>query len=235
MRDSGLRDNFLMKYFRWSLQDCEREVDSRFALLRTINQPLTRIFLQCVESKQVDAQRVLARGLVKRFHQKAVELLGESCDAQETEALHDWDGVRDARLMASGVGGRKGLSRRGTGRIKPAWVREILSDRLAGICGQGREWDREQWRYERGFDGWLIGTNVDLSGGRGEVTYSHSIGKPDEAQKLREGVALLSWLGICGETSWRVLDETDVLPASNGLAASCERFFEAVPELLNGI
>lgn len=66
------------------------------------------------------------------------------------------------------------------------------------------------------------------------MTYSHSVDRGDRPSTLREGIALLSWLGVSGETTWRVWEESDVMPVANGLVACCDRFFGGLAGHVSG-
>jgi len=235
MIQSPERDRFLINYFRWACAEFDREVDDDFLLLRTVNHPLNRIFLDYVEGRPSGTVRVLGRGLVKRFHKRAVELSGAVLTEEEADALAEWDPIRDRRIVRLPIGARDGLTIPGKGPISEAWTREILSERLTKVCGPGAQWDPHQWRYERTVDACRVRTNIDMSGQRAELTYSHSLDRGDRPSTLREGIALLSWLGLCGETTWRVWEESDVMPVANGLVACCERFVGGLPKMLVGV
>ncbi|MBI2002395.1 MAG: hypothetical protein HYS69_14645 [candidate division NC10 bacterium] len=90
-------DEFAVRYYRWSLEDCRREIREDFPLLRTVKSNLAIRALAYLESFPGDDRLRVATGLVRRCHRKALEITGESWTAHD-EAIHQ-DYVRAARIL----------------------------------------------------------------------------------------------------------------------------------------
>ena len=80
-------DEFAVRYYRWSLEDCRREIREDFLLLRTVKSSLVIRALAYLESFPGDDRLRVATALVRRCHRKALEITGESWTAHD-EAIH---------------------------------------------------------------------------------------------------------------------------------------------------
>ncbi|MBI4735962.1 MAG: hypothetical protein HY766_07865 [candidate division NC10 bacterium] len=80
-------DEFAVRYYRWSLEDCRREIREDFPLLRTVKSSLAIRALAYLESFPGDDRLRVATGLVRRCHRKALEITGESWTVHD-EAIH---------------------------------------------------------------------------------------------------------------------------------------------------
>jgi len=95
-------DEFVTRYYRWALEDCQREVNEGFPLLRAIKSRFILRVLAVMEPLQKEQRIRLSIALVKRFHERAVEVTGEYLTAEEEELCKSYLGATSV-LARDGV------------------------------------------------------------------------------------------------------------------------------------
>src|SRR5260370_34750339 len=83
-------DEFLLKFYQWACADYRREIEEGFPLLRGIENRTTYGLLGLMQSLPKAKQAALASGLLKRFHTRAVEILGQKILPQEQQLIEQW-------------------------------------------------------------------------------------------------------------------------------------------------
>jgi hypothetical protein len=92
--------------------------------------------------------------------------------------------------------------------------------------------------------GWLVNTFFGFGRHETQLVYSHNIVSAASSEYRGAQVSemfvpyLISfsgWLGITGETRWDYLIENDLLTVPSAAIEFCKRFFDAAPDLLEGL
>ena len=81
------RDEFFLRYYRWSVADAQREFEQHLPLLRLVKGPSALASLQYLESLAADERQALMLAFVKQTNGRALELLGEKLSSYEQEML----------------------------------------------------------------------------------------------------------------------------------------------------
>src|SRR5258708_22214967 len=83
MKYDAALDEFLVRFYRWSLEDFQLQVKEDFALLRVCPDRGMAGFLRFIEGLSIAERQALGPALVKRFHERAVELTREALTPAE--------------------------------------------------------------------------------------------------------------------------------------------------------
>jgi len=92
--------------------------------------------------------------------------------------------------------------------------------------------------------GWVVNTFFDFGPREPQLAYSHNVVSATSSEHHGAQVSdmfvpyLISfsgWLGIAGETRWEYVIEDDVQTVSSAAVGFLKRFFDAAPELLEGL
>jgi hypothetical protein len=221
-----VRDEFLVRFYRWAKESSEEEYNAGFPSLSRIKNLSVLRFLNFVATLDETESTLLRSALLKRFHQRAVELLDDFPSAYEEAILKRYSlapEVSPSQISPSARGLRKGD------------FREIVLKKLNPLLGDPIDspTDRETWSYQTGVGCWVLSTTVD-TGGRRNVGYAHSI-RARESVYLHEGISILSWMGISSQTDWMHLSQAETPEAAECLKNVCQHFSIAVPKLLEDL
>ena len=229
-------DEFAVRYYRWSLEDCRRETRENFPLLRTVKSSLAIRALAHLESFTGDDRLRVATALVRRCHRKALEITGESWSAHDEEIQQAY--MRAARIP----------------RPEEEWYRQALlhdpdkltlnrggflaavKEQLTPVLGSGEPFSTtHEWRYDTPIGPWTLVTFVDVGGTAHQLAYDQRI-RGVGPRPLKEGISVCGWLGIGGgHTQWSQLTEADTQAAARDLARICAHFLRAAPDLVAGL
>jgi hypothetical protein len=250
------RAEFNVRYYRWALQDYQREIDEGFPFLKGFKTGSPVEVLEMMLSRSRSEQLTLASALVKRFHKDAVEAAGDQMTAEEETTCKEYlDRVPRThplelallRRAAAGERGvyanRAGLVRLVKGELKAAGMQVFESENVAGVLS-----------YQNIVDGWQIITRIHTRERHAQLAYNHtidSVNKPvlvtwakgtcREGQQelssvqLHNWISLAGWLGISSRTQWSDLVDSDGPQVAQELAALCKHFLQAAPTLLAGL
>jgi hypothetical protein len=220
-----VRDQFLVRFYRWAKEDSSREFREDFALLRRIDTEITTRFVEFAEKLNERERAVFSGAMVKRFHPRAVELLNDPASVQEASLIRlfsDWKGMQDWS-----AGRRQQLANKLS-------FRKLLLQKLIPVLGEPAEIrsNRESWIHQQEIGCWLVRTWIDTGGRRG-LQYSHSI-SAGEFVPLLANASFLSWLGI-STTEWPLIEEGKEESTANCLLDLCSHFMRAAQTLLEGL
>jgi hypothetical protein len=71
------RDEFLLRYYVWSKQQSQQELESGFPVLRRVKNGTVERFLRFLEPLDRDDKMLLRSALLKMFHPKWSQLSGD--------------------------------------------------------------------------------------------------------------------------------------------------------------
>jgi hypothetical protein len=213
------RDQFGLKFYDWALADALAESLRGFPLLHLVGNSLGMRFLEYVHGRTLGTIEPLCRGLVKLFHPRAVQLSGDrltQSEAKEVEALRRGEVSSGHRAI-----------------LKKSELRRALDDQLKQIFpGAEVYWMRGLCDVSVPIEGWSLRTTIDMGGGYSLFSYRQSL-QISEALVLAEGISILNWCGIAGQTDWEFGENCDEI--AHEFRVVCEHFVSAAPMLLRGI
>ena len=201
--------------------------------------------------KQIDKseQLTLARSLLKRGYPNTVKVLGEGLSDEENSWVNKLDTFRHDALVLE-INSQKGrekikyVSKNKLRKIMVAAFAKAYGDRCVKVQIEN---ELAPW-FEMKFTGWIVTTRFSFGRRESMIRYHHSILSeaktpnpelPPElwgtAMTLGHFISFASWLGICSQTQWMSLVEGDVDQACDAVIKHCGHFFDAVPQLSNGL
>lgn len=213
------RDQFCLRFYDWALADALAESLRGFPLLRLVGNSLGMRFLEDVHGRTPGTIEPLCRGLVKLFHPRAVQLSGDrltQSEAKEVEALRRGDVSSGRRVV-----------------LKKSELRRALDDQLKKLFPEADVyWMRGLCDVSVPMGGWSLRTTIDMGGGYSLFSYRQSL-QISEAVVLAEGISILNWCGISGQTDWEFGENCDEI--AHEFRVVCEHFVSAAPILLKGV
>jgi hypothetical protein len=234
-------DEFVAKLYRWSCQDFQREMDEGFPLLRGIEGPTTYCLLSLLESLPKDKRLVLVSGLLKRFHTRAVALLGETVSAEQQELFERFSKSFEVvnRLQRE----RWDAARKLGPPLEPKQRMKIVDcvknelHEPSCVWPKTGPWKGSSFEVEKG--GFRILTRF-WPGTRVSFSYDHAILDKKRGYYLEpdttfycDKFSIDSWLGISWETMWMDLRVGEVERVGKDLVRLCRHFIEGVGPLLD--
>lgn len=239
---------FNVRYYQWALKDWEREIEHDFPFLRTFKGGSAWRALDMMSKMDDGLQRFFAHALAKRFHQEAVQVLGERITPEEKRLCRQYCDRIDSSPAELLLHERELVGERGIyadGKL----LRRCLRAELRQLNLEKAESASTLWRYRTGIDRWDILTEVQTTGSYAQVVYSHDIVLARERERvvldggqvvtkyitLKKFISLQSWLGISSQSEWCDLLDSDVPQVARAMVAACAHFLSAAPQLLSGL
>jgi hypothetical protein len=226
-----MNDVFQINFFRWAQAYAEREVEADFPLVRQFKIPGVELFLRSMECLDIGKKHLLSRGLLKRYHTLAVDILNEPTDSEETEIV-TWY-LEKGRLAfmtgewlrAKPVGSGNRLPRRD--------LRERLLDFMGGTLGERTKCDVPACvKFEAHLNGAMVCTSVFIRVRGADLGYFQEVESADGV-RIAAFISALGWLGITGgSTDWETVEEGNVDQTLRALRNGCTEFLSAAPALL---
>jgi hypothetical protein len=233
-------DEFVLKLYRWACADFQRELDEGFPLLRGIENPTTYCLLTLMESLPKDKRLLLVSGLLKRFHVRAAQLLGETISAEENEFF---ERLSNSFAVVNSFQQQRWEAARKFGpplepKQRKKIVQKVKSELHEPWCiwPKTGPWQGTSFEVEKG--GFRILTRF-WPGTRVSFSYDHAI--LDKAKGYYwhpettfycDKFSIYSWLGISWETMWMDLRVGEVERVAKDLVRLSRHFIEGVGGLL---
>ncbi len=215
-------DSFELAYYRFGVEEWQRELASDLARLRRLGGSMGRWVSIVFDGMHAGARQDLANGLLRRGHPSAIRRLAVEPRSAEAEMLDRWDlglsaddGPATAPLTAA--------------RINRAQIAKAIREAL-GFLGPAEDMGSAlEWRHTTKHRDFTIRTYVDLGGRVWHLAYHHSIHLGDA--RIYRSASFLGWLGI-GQTKWKLESQQEGLQAAQLLSELCQRFLGSLPQLL---
>lgn len=222
-----LENRLPVAFYRWALEDFQREIREGFPLLRQIkNSYLLTRQIPSIESLSPNDQQHLASVLVKRAHYGAVQSIGETISAEEWR-VHKWYMSDIARIRPEEFRANSQLLH----RINRKQFATLLKTELMPVLGDDVEpFQHNIWRYWTPVRHWSILTYVDIGGQHHQLSYSQVV-TTKEVRYHPMGTSILAWLGISSQTIWDCLAAEDCPEAAKMLAMLCSHFIDAIEKI----
>ena len=229
------KDEFLVRYYWWALEDFKREIYKGYPFLRAFKWKETSVVLKIMESLAENDRIAFSKALVKRFHKRALEITGEFLTSEEETMCNDY-------LVASRIQTPEEIEmceREITGetifKIDRKRFANLIKVEMEAIFGaKCKKMSDGVWQYASRVEGWELQTYINVGGRYHQLSYGQSL-KIAPRFCLAEQISLLSWLGISGQTSWSYLTEKNVPETARVVAQLCEHFLQVAPKLLAGL
>jgi hypothetical protein len=234
---------FQIRYYHWAASEFEREIEESFPGFSSFKHGTVAQTAQLLRRLDKAKQRVLAGGLLKRFHPDAVEALGEVCSKEEERLVSQRDSYCNmsplcpaAELVEPGVTRLAGKAKLRKTILKQ--FKEAFGSQCFDLASVGMDPDLD---FKMKYDGWILTTHFEFHGRSCQMQYWSHIISPTEgryggpAMDLDEFISFTGWLGLSGTTTREWLTEKDIEPACAAAIGFCQRFFDAAPKLLKGL
>jgi hypothetical protein len=225
-----MSDSFALNYFRWALAYSDKEVEEGFLHIRKFEE--AAFLLKQMSFLDMRRKRLLARGLVRRFHSCAVSILREPTDAEEEE-LVQWYLQSGTKAFTTGEW-RTFKPACGNRLPRPELRRRALAS-MGGRLGNPAKCDVPgAMVFESPVEGReaTIRTFVFLRVRGADLAYFQELWVAN-GDRTATGISALSWLGITGgPCAWRTVGEGNVEQALEAIRAGGAEFISAVPNLL---
>lgn len=221
-----LRDDFLNRFYHWSLRQWDREVDSGLTTLAGLGLIETDAALSLIRPLPPPDRREYGYALVRRYHRRRE--VGRFDPTQvAAEYLARTREVHAARLMAPDA------PLRAHNRVPARVLWKSIESRLMPVLGVKPEHQGGgSYCYSMAHEGLVIQTLIDVGGRYKSLLYFHRI-RSDMGEIIGDAVSYCSWMGLSGGTMWLTLTPDQCEKTAQDLARLCAWFVEEVPSLLS--
>jgi hypothetical protein len=238
------REEFAERYHRWALIDARRETDEDFPFVRKVRSQTAYRFLEMIEPMGKRERLELISALVKRFHMAGPVAASELITAKDQILITSYLEY-DHGEITPGVSARLPILRDGKhkqlietarpfklAKINRKALHRAIVERLRGVCGQTvRDYGAGSSYFESAVGTWIMRTEFSTCSKFRHLDYSHSLVTPGGLM-VGQGLTLLRWLGMAGQTYWVLEDESQVEDAVEALGAICTHFLRVAGTLL---
>jgi hypothetical protein len=226
------RDDFAVALYRWAQADANDQALQGFPLFALLRDSMAAKYFRVYREMPADEQPRFITAMVKRTHERAVDLTGEVITNEEGELIRRFI---DAPLFTD-------HDKRATGWERPRLTtgdRKRLAHLTAEFVkseadGQYEEWSPNVFVNHRVVEGWTVSTSWEIKD-KQNLSYEHRIfvqGRPDAV--LKGYTSITRWLGI-GETNWNLMLPGELEECSRSAMLVSRYFLERVPNILAGI
>jgi len=242
----AVRREFAGRYHQWKFRDARRELDQDFPLLRTVRNPSVYRFLEMTEPMPKEERWQLMKALVKRFHNAGLAHVPETITPADQHLIKrylEYDfgdiapGVR-AKLHFVRGRGQKHLRTQGENlnlaTVDRTGIQRAIIARLKGICGETLgQYSGADAYFQKRIGSWTMRTEFGTRSRFRHIDYSHRLISPG-GMIVAQGMSLLQWLGIAGETTWQLQGESEIQDAVDALGTMCMHFLSEASHFLQG-
>lgn len=222
-----MKEKFAVSFYRWSQTYAKTEVDSDFPFLRQFENPGVFLFLQLMDTLDAHGRHVLAKGLLKRYHVYASEILNEPADPEEANLVH-WYLYKGKRAFETGEWLRLKPNVSGN-RLDRRTLRERIISFMGNDLGQRVKYVPGWMRFDATISGRTVSTLIALRGPGADLSYIHEVLDPD-GTRIAFCISAESWLGLTGgPTQWERVCEGNIQQVLKALRNGCVEFLSAVP------
>jgi len=234
---------FALKFYRWALEDAQREFSSGFPFLSRLKSSTAVDFLTFAERLSPSERDVLQVCMVKRFHEEGAFLAGDKLSPEEGKLIErflkrnvECSGSLGPVMVLSHSEAKRAKELASESKkyeIERGKLRAVLKEKLGpAVVGhmETREKTSTEWRYSTSVGKWQVHTAVDTGARVFQLSYSQMVSLRPDA-RLIEHASILSWLGIAGQTYWNLLTDADVPEAAELLTDLSAHFIGAVSKI----
>jgi hypothetical protein len=234
MESQQASEEFARRYYLWSLGDARREIREDFRLLRSVIASTSQRYLRHLECLESEEQEEAMVALVKRFHPTGMRLAGDVLSEREHEVLANIREVMRTPLPDEVVSTVAELQKKATSRPSTKKLAIVANRVLEHSCGtQIGELKGAGRIYRIAVGRWTLTTSIGLGS---RPMYFHRIHLESTPPfLLQDGIALLGWLGMAGQTDWDQLRSGFEEDAITAISSLCSHFLGAAQGLLRDL
>ena len=235
-----VKSNFEERFYHWSLEQWNRELQSNFKYLRAIHfDIIARRAVRIFDSYESDhlhkllkafAKRTVGEDILERCSEKSLTLEEKELIECFVNHLQDEAWRETSRIPSGGFKDTKNQEKFNKKVFRKAVISELTP--LFGSKYENRGGGEIAYKIPIGT--WELVTLLDFGSRIDNLNYSHYI-MDKHGNVFAERISILRWLGISGETSWQELTNDDIEEASKTCAEICTHFVNEVPKLLDGL
>lgn len=229
------KNEFDVKFYKFSLKEFEEEIGREFQLLKTIQNVHVMKFIDMTGDLSLEEKKIFAKAFLKNRHRNAVRRCEDILTGEEAEYLKNYLKIgfiskysekiyyRNLSLKQNDPEHAKSVDRKN-------FFQRVL-EAIVPIVGEVEEKAGNTVAFlEKKFGEWKVCTSIDVGGRMKNLSYDQYI-RGDNNLKLLDGGSILSRLGLAS-TDWNELLELDTDIAICTLVVACRRFMDAIPGLL---
>jgi hypothetical protein len=233
-------DEFLVKLYRWARADFQREIDEGFPLLRGIDGRTTYGLLGLMESLPAAERLAFVSFLLRRFHQRAAEVLGERETGDERRFQEMFSNTFQTinHLEQQRLEQARGLGPLLEGKERDAIIKRVREELHEPhyVWPRSGPWKGMSFEVEKGAFRIVtrLYTRMSVS-----LCYDHAVqnkGMEGYNQNMAfycDRLSVYSWLGVSGQTMWMGLRAGDVERVASHVVRLSRHFIEGVGALLD--
>jgi len=232
-----IKQKFDERLYRWALNGWKREIENDFPLLRGAEENLVVNMMGSLQSDEI--RLIFAKGLLKRGRDRQIlSQWGDPFTDEEQELVQQYvDMVTGVVMGTVHINtGKWRDTKEKPKRLNRKKFKNLIIETLIptfGVAYQDRG-DWKEWVYKKQIGPWKLVTSIDIGGSLHQLCYEHSI-MLSERVRLVEGLSIVRWLGIGGQTEWTSIDDSDAEATAKVLAKIASHFTESAPKLLEGL
>lgn len=224
-------DRFLVQYYRWALDETRKELLADLPRVRRVKGGLAQKYVRFIGSLKPNAVFPAATALVRRYHKRALEVMGEKLNEEDQgwiDVFLKFEGIFTPTWNPAIVDQEWNAlvdSLKGPRLDKRRLARELRSRLKPIFESDGEAFGPQVRRYTTNHSSLVLQTYIDW-GGRLPLRYDHSVitWRGNVMHRIIQSASLLAWLGVCGTTSWDFLTNEEIIPAAELVAELCAHF-----------
>jgi len=229
-------EDFEIRFYKWSLQEWEYEIDNDFPLLKLVDNEGAQETINVFKYLEKQKQKQLAKALIKRGRNASILLKYDHYFSEDDEKYVQYY-VRKSYEESNKMAANRTFQEEVLPKKERKLIKKCILQKLGHIIGEKYEdwmgaWD--EWKNKRHIGSWIIETQFDISGTVNQLTYFHNIKNVDD-EELYSHISLFGWLGLGSETGWQIYKKEEIEPIVEHLAILCDRFMNVTPKLLKGL
>jgi len=224
-----VRDEFALVFYRWAQADAEKQAAQGFPLFSLLRDSLAANYIRAYQTLPREHQANFLQAMVKRTHERAVGLVGESINDHEKQLIEQF-------IRPSWENDRKEL-RASWNRLRLTPTDRSRLVKLVEECvtketgGEFEKWTSTDFVFHRTMGPWTVSTEIAIKS-KQNLGYEHRISLNDNPEvRLKEFTSITRWLGI-GETNWNLMTPDEVEECAEAPIVLAKYFLDAVPDLL---
>jgi len=245
-----LQDEFAQRYYRWCLEESEREFEADFPSIRAIKSHVAFLFLDFADiSSREEIRRLMVSG-IKRSNPRAMELTSSFISPEEETVQKKFVAFFRDEVMLQGqrlssvrmpkresqIRGRELLGQTSTD-IKSKELKQALVKAFAPNWGKP-ERAPAFGLFSKKLGSWHLSASLDLAG-HAQLNYSHLISARQRIDLcptyLHHSICPMNWCGLQGETSFDLIQTSEIQEVAQTVARFSSRVLQIMPELLSGL
>lgn len=232
------KEEFLIRYYRWSLLQGRLEVENGYPLLKRMDDSHCRRHIRRMEKLPMQAQQAFTALLIRRFNQQALELLGESpvTSEEEAEVRRYFDGLAQDIDLEHDRYLQSMMMDKPITKLDKRRFRKMIKERLTPILGREDPDGGVDWTYTTVIENQPVVTSIETGGSFKDLEYEHRINfAEDRYPYMGIRISFLGWIGLIASTVWWKVEGSKAEETACFLAELCNHFMKAAPELLKGL